>query len=211
MAGVAKLAPHIVQLGEALQPALRKVEAELSKTVRPMGRSESFIAAGEGALACLGGAHRLAEMMPVLNGVVSAADVPAAQVHRAVGRLEVVLDDLLECYAELRQARPWPAHKRGHELLVAAFRHTLRQIQGWLLDLVDAAADPMEVLKRKGLPTSGSVTLKLTLKLTAPKELLEFDKWAADQAARNQRFRFWTALAAEVAGLSLGLSIGGDD
>lgn len=209
MAGAAKLAPHIVQLGEALQPALRKVEAELCKTVRPRRGGESFIAAAHGALACLGAVEdRLTKMLVVLNGVVGAADVPAVQVYRAAGRFEMVVDDLLECYVDLRHARPFPTHERGHELLVAAFRHTLTQIRGWLLDVVDTAADLMEVLNRKGLPTDGSVSLNLVLDMTPPKELKELTDWANALARKR---RLWIGLAAGFAGIFLGLSLGGDD
>lgn len=209
MASDVKLAPHIVLLGEALQPALRKVEAELSKTVRPRHGGESFVAAAHGALACLGGVQdRLTKMLAVLDGVVGAADVPAVHVHRAAGRFEMVLDDLLECSADLRQARPFPTHERGHELLVAAFRHTLKQIQGWLLDMVDMAADLVEVLNRKGLPTDGSVSLDLVMDMTPPRELKEFTDWAT---AQTRKRRLWTGLAAVLAGGFLGFYLGGDD
>lgn len=206
------LAPHIVLLGEALQPVLRRVEAELSKPAHPTGKS--FIAVAEHSLGYLGDAvERLsAEMNRVLNSVVEAADVPDAQVHRAVGRYEVILDGLLERYAELRQARPRLAHRRGHELLVTVFRHTLTQIQDWLRDVVDTATDPMQVLKRKGLPTSGNVSLELAIHFTTPKELEKFTDWVAEQEeAEDRKSSFWNGLAAVAFGIFLGGLFFGDD
>lgn len=227
-----RFAPHIVLLGEALRPVLRKVEAELIKTKRPSGRGEmvfvgdyfqitlpafgrsaTFLGAAQHAFGHLDDAlGRLDdEMKRLFGGVANAADVPDARVHDAVARFEAVVDDLLERYAELRQARSRPAHAQGHELLVAAFREILTQIQVWLREVVDATEDPMEVLKRKGLPTSGSVELVLdftpeqnTHFAAAVKKLAEFQKWAAAKEPRLVLERaLWYGLAA-ILGLSLG-------
>ena len=224
-----RFAPHIVLLGEALRPVLRKVEAELIKTSWPSGRGEmvfvgdyfqiafgksaTFLGAAQHALGHLDDAlGRLDdEMKRLFGGVANAADVPDARVHDAVARFEAVVDDLLERYAELRQARSRPAHTQGHELLVAAFREILTQIQVWLRAVVDATEDPMEALKTKGLPTSGSVELVLdftpqqnTHFAAAGKKLAEFRKWAAAQEPRLFLERaLWYGLAATL-GLSLG-------
>lgn len=205
------LIPHFSLLGEALQPVLHRVEAELSKPAHPTG--ESFIAVAEHALGYLSDAveQLSAETKHVLYSAV-APDAPEAQVHRAVGRYEMVLDGLLARYAELRQARPRSAHRRGHELLVTVFRHTLTQIQDWLRDVVDTATDPIQVLKRKGLPTSGNVSLELVIHFTTPKELEMFTDWMAEQEeAEDRKSGFWNGVAAVLFGIFLGGLFFGDD
>lgn len=219
MASDSILAPHLILLGEALQPLLRKVEAALSEPVRPIGTD--FLGFCRPTLNRFGDSvQRLGdEANGALNGVVGAADVPESEVHRAVGRLEMVLDELLDSYAELREARPHAAHVRGHELLMPALRQTLTEIQDWLQDMVDTFADPVEVLKRKGLPTDGSVNLHLILTVTNPKELEEFNDWEDEQAllenrsveSQERKPGCWNGLTAFVAGMFLGGWFFGDD
>ncbi len=217
MASNSIIAPQVVLLGEALQPLLRKVEARLNEPARPVGAGESFVDFGQHALNRLGdGVGRLCdEANGVLKEIVGAADVPEAKVYRAAGRFEVVLDELLECYAELREARPHAAHARGHRLLVAVFRHALAQVRDWLRDVVDTAADPLEVVKRRGLPTHGEVTVTLSLDFTAPKELDEFNDWMAAEEERaeaeHRRRGVWSGVTALVAGIFLGGLFFGDD
>ena len=231
------LAPHVVLLGETLQPLLRKVEAALSEPVRPIGADENFLDVCRSTLNQFReSVNRLAdEANGTLNGVAGAADVPDAEVHRAAGRLEMVLDELLNSYAELREARPHAAHVRGQELLLAALRQTLTEIRDWLLDMVDAFADPVAALKRKGLPTDGSVNLQLIFNITTPKELEEFNDWADGQVleleelddwmseqeqallkngnveSQDRKPGSWSGLTAFVAGMFLGGWFLGDD
>ena len=95
---------------------------------------------------------------------------------------------------------------------MAVFRHTLRQIRGWLRDVVDTAADPVAVLKRKGLPTSGRITLELAIDFTTPKELDEFTDWIDEQEqAEYRKSGFWKGVAAVAFGIFLGGMFFGDD
>ena len=198
-------------LGGALQPALRRVEAALDEPARPTGRGESFIAVGERTLGHLVDALEHLEKETELLHRALAPDLPEAEIHRAVGRYEVVLDGLLQCHAELRQARPRAAHQRGHRLLVTAFRSMLIQIRDWLREVVDIGADPVQVLKRKGLPTSGHVTLDLTPQFTTPEEMDQFVAWA-DGQARAGKSSFWNGIVAFAAGWFVGgLFLGDDD
>ena len=199
-------------LGGALQPALRRVEAALNEPPRPTGRGESFIAVSEHALGHLGDTVEQMEEETELLHWALAPEVPEAEIHRAVGRYEMVLDDLLQSHAELCRARPRAAHQRGHRLLVAVFRRTLIQIRDWLRDVVDTGADPVQVLKRKGLSTSGDVNLELTLQLTTPKELHQFIDWVDEQQrVEDQKNSFWNGLAVFAAGIFVGGLFFGDD
>ena len=225
------LPPHVTLLGEALRPLLRKVEGRLGKPVRLIGPEKSFLNEGQHALHQLSDSVKKldSEVNRVLNEVVSAADLPEAKVHRATGRFEMVLDELLDGYWELRVLRPYPAHKRGYELLLAVYRHALVQIQDWLLDVVECLAD----LKKKGLPTSGEVQLNLSLTFTSPPEQGELLDWIREQTEEEERraeeaeaqlaaieeARFeeqqklsaFRGLAAVVAGIFLGGLFFGDD
>ena len=203
--------------------------------MRPIGPKESFVAAGQRALGQLGDSvERLCdETNRVLDEVVGTADLPESKVHRAVGRFEMVLDELLDGYSELRELRPYRSHKRGHELLLVIYRYTLTRIQGWLLEVVEALADPMAALKKKGLPTSGEVQLNLSLNFTTPKENDELLDWIEQQTEAEERRAenaetqvraieearlederkagLWGALTGVVAGIFLGGLVFGDD
>lgn len=246
------LDPRIVTLlGEALQPLLRKVEARLSEPARSMDTAEDteddakagFLDAARGFLDAaesfadvaqrtLGrygdSMERLCtEVNDVIGRVTGTGDV-SADVHRAVGRFEVVLDELLDAYVEVREVRPGRDQERGRDLLTAALRHTLTEVQSWLQDVVDSAADPMEAVKRKGVPTDGTdgrINMELMLSLTTPTALEEFDDWVSEQEREVEELdRSLEArragggpgcaagLAALVAGIFLGgWFFGGDD
>ena len=207
-------APHMALLGEALTPVLQKVEAQSSEPARPIGAAKNFHDVGEHAgnqiSASLG---RLADEVKALNGVMH-ADTPEAKIHRAVSRLEMVLDELLESYADVCHALPSPTNERDHRLLLAGLRRMLARIQEWLRDVVDAMADPKVVLKRRGLPTNGEATLDLLLDLDVP-EWHQIRAWATEQTEavnREKRARgFWSGLAAFVVGIFLGGLFFGDD
>ena len=206
-------APHVILLGEALRPALRKVRAQLDAAANPAGPRENFPDFGQRVLAEVADSvDRLANEVKALNGVVRAADVPAAKVHRVVGRLEMVFEELLGSHAEVRDARAASAHERGRRLLLTALRRVLTQIRDWLRDVVDAAADPLAVVKRKGLSTSGQVTLNLTLDLDSASDMDEFHDWVLEQSEAERRGNgCGGGLLAFVAGVFLGGLFFGDD
>ena len=211
MADHSMFAPHMIVLGEALKPVLQKVEAQSSEPPCPIGAAEKFrdVAehAGNQISASLG---RLADEVKALNRVMH-ADTPEAPVHRAVSRLEMVLDELLESYADVCHALPSPTNERDHRLLLAALRRLLARIQEWLRDMVDAMADPKVVLKRRGLPTNGEAKLALVLDIDAP-GLAESLAWAIEQGGAEKRSRgFWGGLAAFGVGIFLGGLFFGDD
>ena len=214
MASNSIVAPHIVLIGDALKPALRKIEARLNEPAPPMGTAESFRNVSERVLAQVSAAaRRLVDEVNDLGRIMQAPDAPDAQVHRAVGRLEMVLDELLESFADVRRACPPSAHEHGRHLLLAAMRRILTQIEWWLRDVVDATADPKAVLRRRGMPTSGKVELNLMLELDGSPEMDEFRNWLIVQGELEGRKKSrWNGLAALAAGVFLGgVLFGGDD
>lgn len=177
------LPPHVTLLGEALQPLLTQVEAQLNAPARVDGAEVIFKEFASKAFNDLPVfVERLcSEANDVLNEVVNADASTEAEVYRAVGRFEMVFDDFLGSYSELRDMRPYPKG-RGHGLLLAVYRHALQEVEAWLRDVIESLADPMAALRKRGLPTSGDVELKLSLTFTTPKELGEFRDWMKQQA-----------------------------
>lgn len=225
------LPPHVVLPGEALRPLLLKVEAMLDapsdlaiddtgdKTVDDT--QDSFFAVDE--LTKLHDSYDriFRKVSTVFKGLARSADVSDAKVRRAVGRLEALLDELLDIYAELVYLGPFSAQDRGAELLLAVVSHTLKEIADWLRGLIEAAADPMDFAKRRGL--GDTVKLELMPALTVPTELREFSDWVEHQSwedlkeelatsARTRRSGSSSGLMGLVAGIFLGGWIfGGDD
>ena len=210
------LHPHVTLLGEALRPLPAQIDAALHTPTPPKEPEISFVTAAQVGLARLDeGVERMASEVNALGHIVTAADAPAADVHRAAGRIEAVLEDQLRLHAALYHLRREPAYAHGQELLLAAYRNTLIQIRDWLQEIVDTLADPMAALERRGLPTSGNVELQLSLELTAPKELGQFREWVAQQAdeedERTSRAAAWGTLLTLAAGVLLGGLFFGDD
>ena len=138
-----RFGPGTMPRDSAFQPRESALISAPQLCHRP--RPPLFLAEGQRALHQLGDSvtRLISETNRVLSEVISAADLPEAKVHRAIGRFEMILDEMLDSYSELRELYPYPVHKRGHELLLAVYRHTLLQLQGWLLDVVEAIADPV--------------------------------------------------------------------
>ena len=116
------------------------------------------------------------------DGIDHAVEGPSdADVHRAVGRMEVHLEGLLAGYDEIRGANPDGADLRGWSLLRDLYRDVLLQVQNWLDDVVDIANDPVSGLERRGLSTQDNVTITLDLDASRPKSK-ELIRWMEDRA-----------------------------
>ena len=210
------LPPHVTLLGEALRPLPAQIDKALSAPPPPEVPETSFVTAAQIGLTKLEeGVERMVSEVNALGRIVTAADTPPADVHRAAGRVEAVLEDQLRRHAALYHLRAEPAYARGQELLLATYRNTLIQIRDWLQEIVETLADPMAALEKRGLPTSGKVELRLSLELTAPKELGQFREWVAQEAdeedERSSRAAAWGSLLTLAAGVLLGGLFFGDD
>ena len=212
----ALLPQHVTLLGEALRPLPAQIDAALRTPTPPEEPETSFVTAAQLGLARLDEAvQRMVSEVNALGRIVTAAEAPAAEVHRAAGRVEAVLEDQLRLHAALYHLSAEPAYARGQELLLATYRGTLIQIRDWLQEIVETLADPMAALEKRGLPTSGNVELRLSLELTAPKELGQFRDWVAqatdEQDERSSRADAWGGLLTLAAGILLGGLFFGDD
>lgn len=219
----ALLPPHVTLLGQALTPSLQRLESQLTPRARlePSAPLGDFAPVAEETLSRFGdSSERLVGEVGRLDAVVSATAVADAEVHRAAGRVEMVLDELHGSYAALRNLQPASWCAEGHELLLAALRHPLVEIRDWLRELVDTFADPAAAVEKRRLPKRDQVTLHLALTLTAPPELKAFTRWLEEQESQlagngpapQREPGAWDGLLALVAGFALGgLFFGGDD
>lgn len=212
------LLPHrITLLGEAMRPLWRKIETQLGHHVLPATAAYGMAEIVSGHLDELQVlAHRLADRInSLMSDVVGNEGATDGDVYRAVGRFEAFVDDLLAGYREVRALNAYGRDAEARDLLAGVYRHTLVEIKDWLDDLVETLADPMAVVRRRGLPTTGYVELPLTLTLTAAPELASLSRWiegnAGGTARRKSGLGFWGTVGAVILGWGIGDALFGDD
>lgn len=207
-----KLEPHLICLGEALTPLLIKINnslTELPLTVIPVNTMFNFIP------------QKLRLLSRSLNGVsfelkrlntdVAVKLKPSNDdVYRAVGRLEAVLDVIMNNFREIGSLYTVGPDVEAHLLLTQIYRHSIQEIQVFLKDMVDSLANPKEVLQRKGLRT-GSVTMEFSLNFSSAPELARLNCWCQlhtvetlDFTPIKQGSGFWSPVGIFV--IALGLS-----
>jgi len=175
------LLPHrLTLLGEAMRPLWLKVNAQLDMPIRHSLMVPDMADVVSHHLRKVG--HAIQGLSDRVNGlmrdVVSNEDASDAEVCRAVGRFEAFLDDLLAGHDAVRALGSDGTDAEIRDLLAGVYRHALVEVRDWLGDLVDALADPVAALQKRGLPTSGEVELPLSLTLTAAPQLAGLSRWA---------------------------------
>ena len=217
------LLPHrITLLGEAMRPLWRKIETQLGLHVLPATAVYGMTEIVSGHLDELQAlAHRLSDRInSLMSDVVENESATDGDVYRAVGRFEAFVEDLLAGYREVRALNAYGRDADARDLLAGVYRHTLVEIRDWLEDLVETLADPMAVVRRRGLPTTGYVELPLTLTLTAAPELAALSRWIEGNAGaissggttrRKSGLGFWGTVGAVILGWGIGDALFGDD
>ena len=117
-----------------------------------------------------------------LSFIASNPDTPDAEIYRAVGRLEVQLERIVNGYDEVRRLR---ASSEDHEcwvLLVETYRKTLAQIQDWLDELVDFLGDPTTALRKRGISLNSDANVTFSLSIEAPPEVNLLTDWVEQRA-----------------------------
>ena len=179
---------HIVLLGEALRPLCEKLKTEMDIPADvPISVSEldELISLISEHLKVIQDIYLRLEnkASELMNEVVSDASINKPDLYRAVGRFEGVIHDLLIDYSQACLLPAYGKDTKGRDLLIAGYRHILSDIKDWLEDIVESIADPMTALEKRGLPTSGEVTLNFVLKLTCPPQVKELVQWVRRQVA----------------------------
>lgn len=214
------LPPRLVCLGEAMAPVLGKLDAALAEQSQPTVPVGSIVDVIKEGLAALGGS--MPRLSDQVNGLMTdvAANESASDrdVYRAVGRFEGVLDEIISNYRKVCRHSAYGIDEEACELLAGTYRHSMREIQIWLQDLVDTLADPIAALHRKGLPTTGSIEIPLTLTLTSAPELTGLQLWGEryslytpSPTPTNQGLGFWGTVGAIAIGWGIGEALFGDD
>ena len=182
------LPPHVTLVGESLKPLLNKVQDALRDDGRPVDSTANLAAEAPQLVDDLGAAlERIGkEMSGALSEVVAAEAVADAEVHRAIGRFESTVDELLGGYARLYGLRPDVGHQRGHELLLSVYRHPLTELRDWLQDAIATIADPVAARRKRGLPARGKATLDVTLAFTPAPERDRLLGWIERQERRSE-------------------------
>lgn len=112
-------------------------------------------------------------------------DAAAAEVFSSVGRIEVILNHTRKNLNEVRAWRDDPKADDVRRLLDGMYRHLLDQIRGMLREMTEALREPVAALERRGLPTTGKVTLRFNFELTDSPQRAALEAWVARQEGRE--------------------------
>ena len=126
--------------------------------------------------------HFACEIEAGLGQAGARGDATDAEIFRAVGRLEVLLDRILDGYDEVRCLRANADDFEGWKLLVETYRGTLVQVQSWLDELVNFLHDPIAGLKKRGISAEGDAEVTFSLDLQAPPELDQLTEWSRQRS-----------------------------
>ena len=208
MNGNPVLPPHVITLGSAMRPMLSKLEARMmdTPTHRTVAKYDMVDAMSDQIDKLSGTTSGLVTKVNILGDVLSTAGTDA-EIHRTVGGIEVYLDDLLAQRFEVLRWHAVGSDARALDLLAGVYRHLLTEIRDWLEELIKTIADPLAAVKRRGLPTSGSVDLHLMLTLTEAPQLAALHRWVE----RNHRpaGKSNLGLLGTVGAVVVGIAIGG--
>ena len=222
--GEESIVPRAVAvLGEALRPVATKVESRIGEAPVRRERLEDVGEFLSRHLREMGDdVEALSEDVDREFGSAVARVDDDGGVWRAVARVEVRIERLLDSYDEARAAKSDPEDAAVLRLLADAYRDLLRQILAWLHEILDFVDEPLATLRRRGLPTEGKVDLTIELTLEAPPELDRITRWAEQRTAeladawdegveRSRARSDYGVLALVLSAFGLGWLFGGDD
>jgi hypothetical protein len=217
-----ELPRRLTVLGEAMRPLWITVRSQIDRPVhQALADAPSMVDVVSHHLGVLQNTIlRLTDRInSLMTDVVSNDDVSDPEVYRAVGGFEAFLDDLLASYHAVRVLNVYGDDAEARDLLACVYRHSLVEVRDWLQELVETLANPLDALRKRGLPTSGAVELPLTLTLTSAPELAGLSQWAELHSLDYSRSRpkhcaglgFWGTVGAMAIGFGIGDALFGDD
>lgn len=132
-------------------------------------------------------------------------DAAAAEIFSSVGRIGVVLNHTRKNLDEVRAWRHDPKAEFVRELLDGMYRHLLDQIRGMLREMTEALREPVAALERRGLPTTGEVTLHFNFEITDSPQRAALEAWVEREEKRQERSGcLWGCLGGALLGWWLG-------
>lgn len=164
---------HLKALSKAIQPLRNRLEA--------MNRESDAVPEIPDVSGCDVVSDHLLLLQTAVQQLVAYINGPLARLaeepyaedgeaYRVAGRLEAAMDLLFSGYAAARGLDHWHAID-GADALRSVYEHVLGEIRDWLVVLDDLLDAPMAGIRRQGLPTTGPVTVPLTLELSTPPDL----------------------------------------
>lgn len=174
---------HLITLRDALQPLLRRLrDCEAPEAIRPMPIG-AFHPASSVAYRLPLLESALQQLTAYINGplarLVAAREASTTEVYRVAGGLESAVDPLLHGRADAHTLAH--RHASGGDSLVEVYDHFLGELRDWLSAIDEVLRKPVAALRRRGLPTTGQVTLPLMLEFSTPPALHELRRAEREQ------------------------------
>jgi hypothetical protein len=209
--------PHRVTImGMAMRPVLRKLMEQINQSntaCAPDGNMIDLIIHYLRLLQ-IHVNHLKVGVDALMSEVVENTRASDSDVQIAVNRFNAAMVDMAQDYRSIGGLAVTGEDLAGRDLLAGIYRHTLQEVARWLADLTSAIADPLAALVRLGLPTTGDITLPLTLKMTPAPQTAALVRWGRSRTAHlppddQRRMGFWqfagnVTLGAVLGGLMFG-------
>ena len=173
-------------LGDALRPISRKMEKRMLEVPADRewrGDTLEFVLRHLTRIK-----KDLRALTDELNGDLRsaiAADGDDAAIWRAAGRFEMCIERLLDSYDEVRRVKGDARDVPGFALLGDSYRELLDETRAWMGEILDFVDDPIETLRKRGLPTEGDIHLSFSLELDTPPQFDSLVRWGTQRAAEG--------------------------
>lgn len=177
---ISELPSRVTFVGEALEPVAKNLRQAMLRKVKSSGHQFVMI---DDLLRHLDVISRaLTHLSPrfddLMANVIRNESAGLTEVRQAVGRLEQVLSQFVDGYHQVKASHADPGTGEGRALLLGVYRHHIRELCGWLEELVQVIADPVSAAKKRGLPLTANVEISVALNMTSPPEMAKLNDLA---------------------------------
>ena len=191
MAEASILPRHFVVLGDALRPLSRRIASRMDDAPPRTVQKVNVVEFTRRHLQLI--RVDVANLGAEINGGSAiTSEKGDADIWRAVARMEIHIERLLDGFDEVRRVKPNKADAPGFSLLGDLYRAPLKQIQGWMKEILDMVDDPPAALRKRGLATQGEVDLTIPLTFEVSPQIRSLWRWLEQRmteraAAERQR------------------------
>lgn len=170
---VSDLPSRVTFLGEALEPVAKDLRQAMARKVRSSGHEFVTIDDVSRHMGVISQAltHLSPKFEDLMVNVMRNESAGMAEACRAAGRLEQVLSEFVDGYHEVKASHAGAETTEARNLLLGMYRHHIREICEWLEELVQAIANPVSAMKKRGIPLTANVELSVILTMTSPPEM----------------------------------------
>ena len=182
MTGSIELPARVILWGQAIRPLYDSLSQALrqpaSPSCEPFQGLEDVCRHFESYTR---GLSDLGEILTAINtSVLGNKQASDADVYQTAGRLEQVLQHLIQPYLEIGFSAPQSNFPELQPLILGVFRHTLFEIHDWLQCMLEDIQDPASACERRGLQVTEGMVLSIDLNLTSPPEMERLQQIADD-------------------------------